>query len=363
MSVCAVVCGAELQIRTTDGQTVQGEYLGTDNKLVKIRTKFGVVQIPSKDIVTLTAVAPPAAAAPAAGAVPGETPQAPVVATGVPLGIGDVTAPAFPEVKRVDFISLEANRAALFPPGELSKGERQELSRAIRNFSDSTELSRKKIIRSLQGFGRAAYPFIAAAYTLPAELGDRIELLEALAVPGSPFTASTFAESHAASRASYAGTASLPPPPPPDYPSRRDRIPSRSADLKGAARDVLDIENYASIAGGPFNALMLVEIYVERYSAEKVDPLVSDVARDRVRLAATAADAGKTRTSWSGADRAMLADQLLPLLFKPSEELQLLPRDMLKKILPTGYPKWDAGPTEWSEWWSKKRADVEKSKK
>jgi len=41
----------------------------------------------------------------------------------------------------------------------------------------------------------------------------------------------------------------------------------------------------------------------------------------------------------------------------------LLPRDMLKKILPTGYPKWDAGPTEWSEWWSKKRADVEKSKK
>src|SRR5688572_32898218 len=92
----ATVCGAELQIRTTDGQTVQGEYLGTENKIVKVRTKFGIVQIPSKDIVTLTAVAAPAAPA----GVAGETPAAPVGGAGVPVPIGVADAPVFPEVKR-----------------------------------------------------------------------------------------------------------------------------------------------------------------------------------------------------------------------------------------------------------------------
>ena len=46
----------EYQVRTADGQTLQGEYLGTEDGVVKLRTKYGVQQIPFKDVLAMTQV-------------------------------------------------------------------------------------------------------------------------------------------------------------------------------------------------------------------------------------------------------------------------------------------------------------------
>src|SRR6185369_1375509 len=107
-------------------------------------------------------------------------------------------------------------------------------------------------------------------------------------------------------------------------------------------QNILAVEGYASVAGGPFNSLFLLDVYKRRYTAESIDPLLNDIARDRTRLGNAAGDVKGSRSVWTLDDRLMLIEQLLPLLFVDNEELNTLPRDLLKKLLPSGYPKWDA---------------------
>jgi len=339
------VFAAEVQVKTLDGQTIQGEYINTENGTVRLRTRFGLLQIPAKDVVTINAApagSTAVAAAPRTGtATDPDAAPAPDVASAL----------TFPKTKKPDIKALLAARAQPFP--EPNKQDRMELHRLTRNFFDSSERSRNESLQRLKRFGTMAYPFIDGSYTHPADLFVRVELIHALAVPGSPLTAGMFQDTHQAALASYTSTVEAPPPPPVDYLSKRDRERQRSggSPAKQVALALLDVENSASIAGGPLNALLLLNAYEQRYDSNTTDALLWNIARDQDRLADTANDASKSRGSWGPDDKVLLAEESFPLLFRDDENLKLLPRDLLKKILPSGYPKWDAPQDQWVEWW------------
>ena len=361
---------AEMQVKTVDGQTVQGEYLGTDNGIIKLRSKFGVLEIAAKDVVSMKEVAVGKRVAPAQpepkeedkkeeAATPPAPPPEPEPAAPAP-NPAPASAPAhpartFPEPRLPDVVALANARAARFPVPEADKNARQEIFRALRNFPDTNAGARRKIVRTLQDYGRMAEPFIAPAFPSPAEIYERVDILEALAVPGRTFSTPMFAETHKVALAAMDQTDTGPPPMPPEYISRRDRDRPmlRSDLLKLAAANVLDIEGYASTAGGPFNALFLLDIYKKRYTSEKTSPLLLSVARDRTRLAATAADANRSRSSWTRDDKVMLDELALPLLFKDNDDLAVLAKDFLTRLLPSGHPKWDAPQDDWVTWWEK----------
>lgn len=335
------ISAAELQARTVDGQTLQGEYIGTENNVVKLRSKYGVINIPSRDIVTLTAVAAPAKA---------KGDEAAATETAVAEN-----ALVFKEPKMPNLMSLVASRLADAAIGEPNKSERQELYRVLRNFGESSDKAREKIIRKIQDLGVMAYPYVAATYNQPFEIGDKVDLLRAFAVPDSPFTAGIFAEAHNTAVAVMNRIADAPPLLPPEYPSKREReMPNGKAQqLKIAATDVLLLEGYSSISGGPFNALFLLDVYRSRYDKNSTDALLNDIARDSARFADTGSDALRSNSSWTAADRLMIAEQVLPLLFKDNEDYKTLAREMLKKILPPAHPKFDAPESTWFEWWQK----------
>ena len=338
----ATLSAAEFQVKTLDGQTLQGEYLGTEKEIVKIRSKYGIVQIPAADVKSMIRVSDSPAAV--------KTPKAESAA---PVDEG----PSFPEVKPPDILSLLAARSAANPPAEPDKSSRQEIFRLIRNFADTNDSLRRRSIRTLQEYGRMAYPFLAAAYVEPFEINIRVDLLQVLAVQNSPLTTGIFMEAHKTASREKEATAAEPPLPPPDYVSKRDRNQPRTRGqfLNIDAQNVLAIEGYAAVAGGPFNALFLLDIYKKRYTGDSIDPLLVDSARYRTRLGNAAGEIKGSRSIWTLDDRMMLIEQLLPLLFKEDEELKTLPRDLLKKLLPSGYPKWEAPQGEWVEWWNKRK--------
>ncbi|HYG78017.1 MAG TPA: hypothetical protein VEK08_23630 [Planctomycetota bacterium] len=338
LAACAF--SAEFQVKTLDGQTVQGEYLGTEKEVVKLRSKYGVVQIPSRDIASLVRLNADGKRADGGDKDRGD-PQA------------RAEKPLFPEPRKPDIPFLVAARSERFTVPEPDKNERQELFRLVRNFADSNDTSRRKIIRSLQDYGRMAYPFIAASYTEPFDIQVRVDLMQALVVPNSPFAASILYEAHRDAERALTRVITAPPQLPPDYLTRRDREqPVDPVDgIRLAAQNVLRLEGYASVAGGPFNALFLLEVYRERYGAEKVEPLLIDLSRDRTRLANTAGDLKSSKSVWTLEDRRQLIEALIPLLFSDNGDLQILPRDLLKKLLPSGAPKWEASEEEWARWW------------
>jgi hypothetical protein len=336
---------AEIIIRTADGQVLQGEHLGTSGKKVRLRTAYGEISIPEKNIVTISA-------APVASKPP-ETPDAPETAK------KEAAPPEedlkFETLKAPNVLSLLTARAPAAPVP--ARSQQQELHRLARNFGDSSAPSRNKIIRNLQDYGQMAYPFIEAAYVEPAEMDDRVDLLRAVAVPGRPFSAAILAPAHKRCLEAMTRAAEDPPPLPPDHKSRRDRDqPLGKADqLRNAASRVLTVEGYAATAGGPFNALFLWQICVERYTSEKTDALLMGAARDAARLAETAADATRSKSSWTAADRVLVAEQALPWLFKENPDLKSISAELLKKILPPSHPKWDAPQADWVRWWQTAR--------
>ena len=345
-SLFACAHAAEFQVKTLDGQTLQGEYLGTEKEIVKIKSRYGVVQIPAKDVRSMIRVGDNGVALDKPAPQKGDA-AAPVADDG----------PRFPDVKPPDIMSLLAARAAGNPPPEPNKIDRQEIFRLIRNYGDTNDVLRRRSVRTLQDYGRMAYPFIASAYVQPFEVNIRVDLLQVLAVPNSPLTAGILMDAHKATNREKEFTAAEPPAQPPEYLSKRDRDypQTRGQILNLNAQNVLAIEGYASVAGGPFNALFLLEIYKKRYTGDTVDPLLVDVNRDRTRLGNAAGEVKGSRAIWTLDDRMMLIEQLLPMLFLDNEELKILPRDLLKKILPSGYPKWEAPQSDWVEWWNKRK--------
>lgn len=358
------VNSAEVQVKTLDGQIIQGDYLNTENNLVRIRTRFGLIQIPSKDVVVIQAVQ---GNAPVTPIIPeGKGTDAREPATTDPRGPErSLSESTFPKAKRPDLRSMLALRTNNSIQLNISKQSRQELLRLTRNFGDSSNRARNEIIQNLKSFGQEAYPFIAASYTHPTQIFDRAELLRALAVPNSPLTAGMFDEAHKTAWAVHTATLNTPPPPPPDYLSKRDRERFGKANnaLRETAATLLDIENSASIAGGPLNTLLLLDAYQLRYDSETSDALLWDIKRDKGRLGTAANDATKSKTGWSAEDRVLVAEQAFPLLFREDENLKELPRDLLKKILPSGYPKWDAPEDEWVNWWDGAKEKLLKGKK
>ncbi|MGD0094593.1 MAG: hypothetical protein ABSE73_32180 [Planctomycetota bacterium] len=404
----------EYQVRTADGQTLQGEYLGTEDGVVKLRTKYGVQQVPFKDVLAMTQVvaapkpAPaeepadkepaaeqPAAEKEAAPPPPPKTrkrkpkekakaeepaPEAAAENEAVPPPAPPKAAkpgateggkeeappppPAFAEPKMPDPVALAKARAAEAeaedPRPQPRTAERQAIERALNNFMYSNQTNRGKIIRLLQGYGRMADQYIACAFTNPGQIDMRVEILEVLAVPGNALSTPVFAEVHRAALASMEQTAAGPEVPPPDYLSKQDRNQplTRSDFVKVAASNVLDLEGYMSTAGGPFSTLFLLDVYRKRYTSDKTEQSLLGVVRDRTRLAAAAADAGRTRSEWTKAYRVSAIELALPMLFKDDSALQTLAQGLLTKLLPSTHPKWTAPEEDWVKWWEKTREKI-----
>jgi len=380
----ALLCSAraaEYQVRTADGQTLQGEYLGLEDGIIKLRTKYGEVKIASKDVLTMTAVA--AAPKPAPADQPAEEPAA---EKGIPAPPPPPPAPppkaprpapkesakpepppepeappqAFPEPRMPDPVALANARAAQDAPPEPSKAESQEIFRALRNFADTNQVNRGKIIRLLQSYGRMADPYIASAYTNPEEIGVRVDFLQALAVPGRALTTPVFADAHRTALAAMEQADAGQAPPPPEYLSKQDRgePQTRSELLRSAASNVVDLEGYMSTAGGPFNTLFLLDVYRRRYTSDKTPQQLLGVPRDRTRLAAAAADAGRAKSAWTRDDRVGVIELALPMLFRDNDALRALAQELLKKLLPASHPKWTASEDDWVTWWEKAREKI-----
>lgn len=352
LALSAVCRAADFQAKTADGQVIQGEYLGTEDGIVKIKTIYGMVAIPSKDIITLSALeAAPKPDAPQPVPQPSLTP---VITSNTDDSKN--AGLTFKEPKGVAISSLLASRMPPIP--EAVKQHRIDLVRQIRNFSDSSDLSRNRIIRQLQNFGLTAYPFIEAAYTGPNDLFDKVELLQAVALPHHPYCAMIISTTHADAVSELGRIANSPPPLPPEILTKdRNRTPTRAQMQRNMARLVRSLEGYASIAGGPFNTLFLLRVYKERYGGES-DPLLHDVMADRQRLATVVGDLKNKADAWLPEDRPMLIDLALPLHFKKTDDLREVVQDLLKKILPDKHPKWDAPEAEWVEWWMKAKDEL-----
>ena len=117
---------ADLQAKTIDGQVIQGEYLGTANNIVRIKTNYGVVSIPSKNIVTLLAV---------------EIPDKPAGPPTIKDDDPNLDAMVFKPPQSVNVTSLLAARMPRIPEADVRS--RLELFRCIRNFGDSSDVSRQ----------------------------------------------------------------------------------------------------------------------------------------------------------------------------------------------------------------------------
>ncbi|HYF50851.1 MAG TPA: hypothetical protein VEJ63_15660 [Planctomycetota bacterium] len=334
---------ADIQLKTADGQTLQGEHLGTRDGIVKLRTSFGVVNIPENKIVTITAIksTEPAKEKKEEGAE---------------------TAATFPEVKPPVLTQLVSKRLAGRKEPSYRKDERIELHRMVRNFAESSNASRQKIVRRLKDYGTTADPFIDAAYNEIDEIPEKVELLAAAAQPGRNLSVLLFLHAHDAAKAYMKRVADEPSALPPDYVSKRDReSPLDKADLlKAAAGYVLTVEGYASTAGGPLNALFLLDVYRKRYTSDEEDPLLIDLGRDKSRLAATGNDATRSKSAWTGEDRILLAELVFPWLFRDNADLKSLSQELLKKILPSGHPKWDAPEEDWVAWWEEAKEGLRK---
>ena len=335
---------ADLQAKTIDGQVVQGEYLGTENNIVRIKTIYGTVSIPSKNIVTLLAVS---------------LPDKPEGVPAVKDDVANLDALVFKEPKTVNLASLLAARMPRIP--EAGVQSRIELFRLIRNFGDSSDASRLKIIRNLGSYGLMAYPYIEGSYVEPLDLNDKVQLVQAVSGQRKPYSAQIFSQIHASLLADMARATSIAPQLPTEIVTKRNNIVTREQHLRGVANNIRLIEGYASQSGGPFNALFLLTIYKDRYGANS-DALLKDLLSDRARLAATAIDYKNPATGWTVGDRVALIEITFPLYFKDNDDLKDLAEDFLKKLLPEKHPKWDTPQAEWFEWWGKQRDELLKAK-
>ncbi len=340
---------AELQAKTIDGQVIQGEYLGTENDIVRLKTLYGTVSIPSKNIVSLQAVNQPEKPDEAGAVAPANAEPA------VPLIIEPETKGPpliFREPKAVNLTAWIVSRTPTIP--EAVRGDRLELFRLVRNFGDSSDASRQKIIRALGNFGLMAYPFIEGSYNTPNDLNDKVDLLQAVASAHKPYTAQLFLPVHAQLLNEMSRIGNEPPQLPPELITKRQYIPTRNQRLRGTARNVRAVEGFAATCGGPFNAQFLLNVYKDRYAGDS-DALLKDSGADRARLAATAADHKNSASGWTAPDRVQLIETALPLYFKDNEDLRGIAEDFLKKLLPDRHPKWDAPQAEWVEWWASQR--------
>ena len=335
---------ADVQIKTADGETIQGEFLGTQDGVIKVRSKYGEISIPTKDVITM---------------IKAPTANAPADAKKNAAADADAATIRFPDPKPVNLVALLAARTP--DPPVPTAVQRQEILRYIHNFRGSTEKYRSKAISVLQDFGEMAYPYFAGEYVTPEDLDDKVQLLQAITLPGSPFTAGIFARTHAMAMTEFDRAIANSPTQLPSYVSKKEREgPNpQTAQLKAAAIRVLAIEADASVAQGPFNTLFLLQVYKARYRSE-TNALLNDAARDRVLIGAAASDASKSDSEWKGSDRVMLAEQALPLLFEDNADLKAIAEELLQKILPAAHPKFIASQDEWFNWWTKNREKMEK---
>lgn len=333
---------SEVQLRTNDGQTIQGEYLGTEDGIVKIRSKYGVLSVPTKDVLSL-----------------GKAPDPGAQSSGKPAVVDANTAPEqlFPTIPDKNITALMATRAP--PAPEPTRAERTVLSIAVQNLKNSPPNLDAKYLAQLRQYGAKAYPFVASAYTDPLDLDVRVHMVSALAESDSPYTAGIFADTHATAWEVF-NHALVEPPAPADNLIHVERVVvvGKREDLKTLAGQLLSIEAFASQAGGPFNTLFLFQIFKKRYAAES-NPLLCDAKRDAGFLLVAAGDANNADSAWTGADRVDLAERAFPLLFKDNEDLQTIARALLERVLPQkGHPKWSAPQSEWYAWWLKNKDAV-----
>jgi len=259
-------------------------------------------------------------------------------------------------------VNLQSMLAARMPPiQEPDVRSRLELVRCIRNFAESSDASRQRIVRTLSSYGLMAYTYIEASYTNSTDLQDKIELIQAVTGPHRPYSAQIFSSVHEAAIAEITRTANQPPDFPEEYVSKRPTTLTREQRLRNIAHDTRLIEGYASASGGPFNAIFLLKVYKRRYDGDS-DALLKNLASDRARLAAIAADCKESNSACTPEDRVLLIETAFPWMYKDNDELKSLAEAFLKKLLPESHPKWDAPQSDWFRWWSKHRNQVLKGK-
>jgi len=252
----------------------------------------------------------------------------------------------------------------------LSGADSQLLIDLVKKFRSG---DKPEIGRELRKFRPGVNAIIASAYNDPIDLPTKIKLWEEVAGPANPDAATYLFETH---RAAYELAKPVLIPYAKDIGGavvRRKKTtdnnpyPSQRVFTSRELRDmIIDIEGLIAHCSSPGAAIFLMGVYSERYG--EGDAPMRDDGRDWRRMVEACggspkhfdADDSKTWDSRLGpADRAAIAERLLPWLSRSSGDRRKIARNGLKVCLGgLSHPDWDAGRAEWEHWWEGHKGDI-----
>ncbi|HEY3321127.1 MAG TPA: hypothetical protein VGP72_11725 [Planctomycetota bacterium] len=246
----------------------------------------------------------------------------------------------------------------------LSAAERDSLTRAIRDFRHG---NREEIGRVLRQARPQVNELVAASYPDPIDLPIKVALWSEVAGPANPDAVIGLFDTH---RAAYELARPVLIPYAKDVGGIIVRRKSSMPDWGGATAQrwitsrelremIIDIEGMIARCPGPNAAIFLMGVYSQRYGGGEAP--MRDDGRDWRRMVEACGgnpkqfedDDSKTWSSTlSPADRAMIADALIPWITRGDGDRRRIARNaMLVCIQTQNHPDWDASRAEWERWW------------
>lgn len=348
LTMAAGLWAADVELQTSDGQTVRGSLVKAGEEEVELKTDFGMVRIPRKQIKNPEAID-------AALAEAKRPPAKAVLAGG-----------------RLNEEGILAGRAKAADAGKLTGKENAEAARLVGRFGDALGLEQDQIVQRLRELAPRVNELVGIAYKRPVEIETRARLISALAVRGNvgamPILRLTHEDLYKAWERKLAET--------PDKNSFFDRG-ARKVNTKEEIRrqaklmaDLLPVlEGNAAEIGGADALLFLARIYRDRYG-NKEQKILHDRDRDTLHLLYAAVDdpgivlakkQAPLSVHWTPEERALAIEKLITHLEAPPKDYAKMLFPALGTLLPPGHPDFVAVDADWQAWWGEARAAVLKA--
>ena len=334
--------GAEVELRTADGQTLKGDILSVNAQEVELKSSLGTLRIPRASVVNPEVLEPFLIKPPA--------PQK------LPLtGSGEL-----------DEKKILAIAAARSPTPQPSAKESVEIARLAGQFEDAVPVERALILEKLRVYGPKVTKYLSCTLQRREDLSIRVALLEVAVQRGQEALIPLLEETHATASRAYSDKLK-------DKPGKSTFFDSRApvrvvtkAELKKQAEElkdgVLALERYASEVSGVGGALLLWKVYRERYSGEKTE--LNERERDAALLLAALMDQPKAAKGEDAGlrlnplERALLIEKMIPYATGNAKDSARIAQAALAFLLPPGAPTWTSPQENWLGWWHLARQEM-----
>lgn len=348
LTLAAGLWAADVELQTSDGQTVRGSLVKAGEEEVELKTDFGIVKIPRKQIKNPEAID-------AAQAEAKRPPAKAVLAGG-----------------RLNEEGILTGRARAADAGKLTGKENAEAARLVGRFGDALGLEQDQIVQRLRELVPRVNELVNLAYKRPVEIETRARLMAALAVRGNvsamPILRQTHEDLYKAWERKLDET--------PDKNSFFDRG-ARKVNTKEEIRrqaklmaDLLPVlEGNAAEIGGADAMLFLARAFRDRYGNKELKEL-HNRDRDTLHLLYAAVDEpgvvlakkqAPLNVHWTPEERALAIEKLIAHLEAPPKDYAKMLFPALGTLLPPGHPDFVAAAADWQDWWGEARAAVLKA--